>query len=1053
MRKIPALLAALWAAVSGMQAQPVSPDPASDAPWCNPYVNEASRYPMRAFFHSDADTLSLDGVWKFLGCPDPDHRTAGFEAVDFDDTAWGTMPVPGMWELNGFGDPVYICNNFAWRWHYTNNPPYPPIENNHVGLYRKEVDISELRPDEDLFLRIGAVTSNVRVWINGKDAGYSEDSRLDAVFDVTDFVRPGVNVIALEVMRWCDGTYLEDQDCWRMSGISRSVGLVRRPKARLEDINVMAGMDGTLSVKALTTAGVGKLTFRLLNPDGRRIRKWRARVQPGDMAETLTEKRIRRPRLWSAETPELYRLEVSVYDRNGGVTEKDWLHIGFRDVTVEGNRMLVNGRPVLVKGVNRHEMSPTGGYVMTRKEMEDDIRLLKSLNINSVRTSHYPDDPYWYELCDRYGIYIMDEADVESHGIGFAPDKTLAAKENYRLSHVQRFSRMVQRDRNHPCIIIWSLGNEAGDGPNLAAEYEWGKENDPTRPVVYTQVRKNVKTPTDIDCYYYRDPEWTEEFLKSGKQTVPFLFKEYAHAMGNSLGSFDRYWELARKYDGFQGGYIWDFADQALLIDGKVMIGGDFNDYDPWNASLHCNGLLSTDRKWHPHAFEAAHVMRNILTSATPAEAREGKVRVHNEYFFRDLSAFRLHWTLSVDGEPVREGDVEKLKVAPGETRTVSLGYGPADFDRFCPDTSGHQILLDVSYLLKHDEGLLSGGTRLAYDQICITESPDPFLPADGAPSTAPWQVSFNADGALSGWKAGDRELIREPLMPCFGRPVVENDFGASLHRKMQPWLYPDFRLARVETGGAVRKEGKGWICDGEGSFTACYDLPFGVRVVLSYDITPGGEIRLTERLEDAGGLKDCPNLFRFGVELAMDGTYDIVDYYGLGPFETYADRKSGALLGRYVQRVGDQYNWAYVRPQESGNHEDLRYFAVLDNEGYGLLATSGKRFSGSALPLSRRDLDLSVNEPGSIHRLPTMVWQKHAHSYELLGKACLDDRSRGETWVHLDLAQMGVGGINTWGAIPLKEFRLPAGEYVFSLNLTPWVKGPVGGDGRDIRK
>ena len=1041
-KTVPSDASSLLAARSSLSS--LTAVPTGKEAWLDPGVNEQNRYPMCASIHTDGDTLSLDGTWLFLGCPDPDHLVPGFSECGYDDSAWRTMPVPGMWELNGFGDPVYVCNGFAWRWHYQNNPPYPPTADNHVGLYRRTFAVDKIEDGRDYFLSIGDATSNVRVWINGREVGYSEDSRLAAVFDVTDFIRTGENLIALEVMRWCDGTYLEDQDMWRMSGIGRSVGLHSRPKARLEDISVKASMDGTLTLTTLTTEGVGMLSFELKDPSGRKAGSWKAKVASGELCETYWVKHIRRPRLWSAEIPNLYRLEVSVFDTGGKQTEKTWLNVGFRDVEIRGNQMLVNGRVVLVKGVNRHEMHPTGGYVMTRKDMEEDIRQLKMLNINSVRTSHYPDDPYWYELCDRYGIYIMDEANVESHGIGYRPDRTLAAKEMYKLAHVQRFSRMVQRDRNHPCIIMWSVGNEAGNGPNIEAEYDWGKQYD-TRPVIYTRPGENKeRSPisyTDIDFYNYKSPEWTEAFLKSGKQLSPFMFKEYAHAMGNSLGSFDRYWDLVRKYDGFQGGYIWDFADQALLLDGKVMIGGDFNDHDAWNASLHCNGLLTTDRQWHPHAWEAAHVMRNILSWASPEEARAGKIRVYNEYSFRDLSAFRLHWAIQVDGESVLEGDLDRLGIAPGDTCRLALGYTAADLDRLCPEAKAHAVMLNVSYLLKEKEGLLPAGTCLSYDQIVISEGPETMFPAQGKPAQADWKITFNAQGALSGWTVAGHELVREPLMPCFGRPVVENDFAAYLHEKMQVWEYPEFRPESVETTGAFRKEGSGYVCDGAGTVSVCYGLPFGAKVMMQYDISPDGRVRLTEKLVDAGGLSSSPNLFRFGVELAMPGAYDTVDYFGLGPFETYCDRIDAALQGHYTQQVGEQYHWGYVRPQESGNHEKLRYFSVLDASGFGLTATSDKPFSGSALPVSRWDLDLGVHEPGSIHnKKKPFTYQDHAHSYELVGKAHLDDRARGTTYLHLDMAQMGVAGIDTWGSLPLEEFRLPAKEYSFTLTLTPWT-------------
>ncbi len=1012
----------------------------SEPAWNDPENNETHRYPMRATLHTASEPVSLDGEWLFKGYPDPLSVEDGFHAEGFDDKEWGTMPVPGMWELNGFGDPVYISNNFAWRWHYENNPPYPPVENNHVGLYRRTFELERTEADQDIFLSIGAVTSNVRVWINGKEVGYSEDSRLAAVFDVTGYVRPGTNVIALEVMRWCDGTYLEDQDCWRMSGISRNVELLRRPKKRLEDINVTASADGLLSVTTMTTPGVKRVAFKLKDDKGKTVGRWNVRTGDDGLEESSSCHRLRKPRLWSAESPTLYRLEADVYDEDGKLTEETWIDVGFRDVEIRGSELLVNGRPVLLKGVNRHEMSPTRGYVVSHEEMLNDIRLMKSLNINSVRTSHYPDDPYWYELCDRYGIYVMDEADIESHGIGYAAEKTLAERKDYALAHAQRFTRMVSRDRNHPCIIMWSLGNEAGNGANHEANYKWAKRYDTSRPTVY-QTKFYSYSPvdfSDIDLFHYPSPISFRDYLEGSPHDRPTLLQEYAHAMGNSLGSFDRYWELARKYPCFVGGFIWDFADQALLLDGKVMIGGDFNDYDSWSASFNCNGLLTSDRQMHPHAYEATYVMRNILTSASAEEALEGKVSIHNEYSFIDLSRFRLHWKIRVDGNSVLEGDENRLEVAPGDTCVVKLGFGKQDIEKICPDIPGHEVILDLDYLLKEDDGLLSAGTVLSYDSICINDTSEPILPKGGQ-DKEPWKISFNTDGALSGWEVGGRSLVSEPVMPCFGRAIVENDKGAKLDDKMKMWLYPELRPERITTTGATRKEGRGYVFDGAGTLFVTYPLGGGVSVAMDYVIADDGSIRLTERLVDTGGLGKCPGLFRFGVEFAMGGQYDNLDFYGLGPFENYSDRRAAARYGHYVQRVRDQYHWGYVRPQESGNHCSMRYMALLDGDGRGLLAVSDSVFSGSALPLSRRDIDLCLNEPGPIHVLVPFTWQKHMHSYELLDRACLDHRSDGRTFVHLDLAQMGVGGINTWGAIPLEEFLLPAKEYSFTVKLIPW--------------
>ena len=999
--------------------------------WQNPERNQENRLTMHASFETDRPSMVLDGVWKFRGWEAPSGRDTLFYLASVDDSHWRTMPVPGMWELNGFGDPVYVTSKYPWKWHYENNPPFVPEKNNHVGQYRHTFYWNGTDVDESVTLRIGAVTSNVRVWLNGCYVGYSEDSRLAADFDVTALLRQGENLLALEVFRWCDGTYLEDQDCWRLSGISRSVELLRRPAKRLEDLRVEANSSGRLRLEMQVTPGVKALRFRLKSPSGR-VRRWKISAS----GDTLSlERQLRHPKLWSAETPHLYALEIDVLGARGRRCETVRTEVGFRDVEVKGKQLLVNGKPVLLKGVNRHEMSPDGGYCMTREQMEADVRLLKQLNINAVRTSHYPDDPYWYMLCDRYGIYVMDEADIESHGIGYDPEKTLADKPEWKQAHRERFERMVRRDRNHPCIILWSLGNEAGNGANHAANYRWGKREDPTRPVIYQklQARRDELDWTDIEFYHYRSPEFCEQYLTDGRQIKPFLLQEYAHAMGNSLGNFREYWDLVRKYDGFQGGFIWDFADQALRHGDGWAIGGDYNDYDAWSGSMHCNGLLTSDRQWHPHAWEAAFVHRDILVEATPQEAGQGIIRLHNEYFFKGLENFRMNWEILCNGVPTSlRGHVNRLRVGPGETKSIRLrGFHPADWEKM-----KGEICLNLSFVLKRSEGLLDKGTELSWGQVLLREA----RPGqDELPSEAkgPWEMRFRkVDGFLGFWSVAGKELLSAPLMPCFGRAVTENDFGAQFERTMSAWLYPQFKLVALDYDGNLRECGEELVCSGGAAqLEAQYDLGGDVRVRMEYRISEAGALDVDTRLEAP---ETAPDLFRLGLSFAMNGSFDNLAYYGLGPFENYADRKAAARLGYYAQRVADQYHWGYVRPQESGNHEELRWMRLTDAQGYGLFACSDSLFSGSALPLSREMLDLSVHEPGNIHYPVPLTWQKHYHSYDLVPLASLEDRSKGNSWIHLDARQMGVGGINTWGEKPLEEYRIHSGSHSFHFKLVP---------------
>ncbi len=505
-------------------------------PWQDPNVFEENRMPMRATFTTDQQqTMSLNGIWKFKFNETIEGRTKGFESADpyYNDSDWGTMPVPGMWELNGYGDPLYVNIGYAWRGHYKNNPPYPALEKNYVGQYRHIFNIDPSWIGKQICLCIGSATSNVRVWINGKMVGYSEDSKLEARFDITRYVVRGVNVIALEIFRWCDGTYLEDQDFWRFTGIARGVYLYTRERERIEDINILAGMDGDFTIKSEVTKGIKRLEYEILDKAGKQVASGQA--TPSKLKVEASGS-VKNPALWSAETPELYTLKVKAFDRFS-LVESASVDFGFRSVEIKNAQLLVNGKPVLIKGVDRHELNENKGYVLSEADMLRDIRVMKELNINAVRTSHYPNDPLWYSLCDKYGLYVVDEGNIESHGMGYGPE-TLAMRPDFKAAHLSRDSRMVLRDINHPCVIVWSLGNEAGDGDNFVASYDWIKAHDPSRPVQY----ERALTPrnSDITCPMYASPDWCVRYCENNP-TRPLIQCEYAHAMGNSMGNFKEY--------------------------------------------------------------------------------------------------------------------------------------------------------------------------------------------------------------------------------------------------------------------------------------------------------------------------------------------------------------------------------------------------------------------------------------------------------------------------------------------------------------------------------
>ncbi len=1023
MKKLVLLSLALMALTS-LQARKLEP-------WQDPEVFQENRLPMHTSFVTDQQqTLSLNGRWRFHWSETVEKRLRGFEAINYNDAGWPEMPVPGLWELNGYGNPVYVNIGYAWKGLQPNTPPIVPKEGNHVGQYRRVFNLPAEWEKQPVYLCIGSATSNVRVWINGKMVGYSEDSKLEARFDVSKFVMPGQNVIALEIFRWCDGTYLEDQDFWRLSGISRGIYLYTRAKQRLEDVHIIAGAEGSLQLQADVTSGVASVRGELYDAAGVQVASLSAKPRKGK-AQAQTQVSGVKP--WSAEIPYLYRLQVSALDALGNVVESAPFEVGFRTVEIKGSQLLVNGQPVLIKGADRHEMHPTKGYIVSEEDMIRDIRIMKELNINAVRTCHYPDDPRWLALCDRFGLYVVDEGNIESHGMGYRDGETLAQDPQFRAAHLVRDQRMVQRDFNHPSVIVWSLGNEAGAGPNFVDSRDWIKAYDPSRPVQYENALMGPYDCSDVVCPMYWSPDECEKYV-SGQPNRPLIQCEYAHAMGNSMGNFKEYWDLVRKYPAYQGGFIWDFQDQALWNGQFFAFGGDYNPADPSDGSFNCNGVIAADRSLHPHAYEVRYQYRDILTSGTP-----GALTIYNESFFRDLADVRLLWSLEADGVPVRSGVVEDLVVRPQKSTELDLGIGPVD------DIPG-TLTLTVRYVLKRARPLLPAGWELAYDQLLLRDSRPLLLECEGgqlglynssqvlvltgflpAPGTAGerealWTASFDKrTGALDSYTVERKELLTQPLMPCFNRAPVENDLGAGLHFKQGLWRNPEFIVSDFRV---TPQDG---ACLVEVEYA-----PIGGKAAVSvfYRVTSDGTLSVVEKMADAGGLSEAPDLFRFGMAFAMPDSFDRLDFFGLGPWENYSDRNSAALLGRYKQSVAEQYHYGYVRTQESGTHTGLRFLRILNEGGNGLEVSAPLDFSASALPYSIADLDVVAPEGDTPEKNHNGQYGVPRHPQELVPS--------GNTYIHVDAVQMGVGGINSWGRRPLEKYRIPATEREFRFVIRP---------------
>ena len=1006
-------------------------------PWQDPNIFEENRLPMHATFVTDQqETLSLNGRWRFHWSETVESRLRGFEAPSYNDARWAEMPVPGLWELNGYGNPVYVNIGYAWKGLAPNTPPLVPEKGNYVGQYRHRFELPASWSGKQIGLCIGSATSNVRVWVNGLPVGYSEDSKLEACFDITKMVHPGTNLIALEIFRWCDGTYLEDQDFWRLSGIARGVYLYTREKQGIADIHVSGGMDGTLQLDASFTSGVTSVEYEVVDLEGRVVLKeGKAKPKKGQLSERC---KCQAPvYTWSAETPYLYTLNLKAHTLKG-LAESVSIPFGFRTVEIVNAQLLVNGQPVLIKGVDRHELSPTKGYVVSEEDMIRDIRIMKELNINAVRTCHYPDDPRWLALCDQYGLYVVAEANVESHGMGYRDGVTLAQDPQFRAAHMVRSRRMVQRDYNHPSVIVWSLGNEAGPGPNFVDSYNWIKEYDLTRPVQYENgLLHPLYDSSDIVCPMYWSPERCVEYLES-KPARPLIQCEYAHAMGNSVGNFKEYWDLVRQYASYQGGFIWDFQDQALWNGKYFAFGGDFNPADPSDGSFNCNGIVAADRSLHPHAYEVRYQYRNILSSGTPSA-----LQVHNEFFFTDLQDLRLSWTVEANGVPALTGVVENLDVQPQKSATLDLGIPVSALE-----TLEGTLTLNLRYNLKKAWPLLPAGSELAYDQLLLRDTRPVLMECEGGtvgksefnnlvvftgtrilPGTAgeraaSWTVGFDkSTGALISYTLERQELLASPLMPCFNRAPVENDLGAALPYHQQLWRNPSFVVKRFT------------VTPQEDSHLVEVQFqPIGGVAALSvfYEIYADGTLRVVESMDDAGGLSDAPDLFRFGMTFAMPGSFDSIDFFGLGPWENYIDRCSAALLGRYRQKVADQYHYGYVRTQESGTHTGLRFFRVLNEAGNGLEVASAINFSASALPFSITDLDVSAPEGD--------VLETNHNGQRGIPRHSLELEPSGLTHVHVDAVQMGVGGVDSWGRLPLEQYRIKARPMEFRFVLSPVV-------------
>jgi beta-galactosidase len=1048
-----------------LAAAPTAPDAPEE--WQDPTVTGRNREPAHAtmlpyatveqalegtreaspFFlslNTGAGSGGARGRWRFHYVEKPADRPAGFFRADFDDTGWATIPVPSNWQLQGWDKPIYL--NVPYPWAPENpDPPHIPPAWNPVGSYRTTFEVPPGWAGRRVFLHFAGVNSAFYVWLNGRWVGYSEDSMTAAEFDVTPFLGPGPNLLAVQVFRWSDGSYLEDQDTWRLSGIYRDVYLYSTPGLRLADFAVRTDLDAAYRDATLLVRP------RLRSHDGAKADGFTVEAQlfDADRRPVLTapvakdakpildekypqrdtnpfgvlEAKVAAPRLWSAETPYLYTLVLSLKDGRGAVVQATSARVGFREVEVRGGRLLLNGKPIRLYGVDRHEHDPDHGQAVPYERMVQDAELMKRHNVDAVRTSHYPNDPKWYDVCDRYGIYVLDEANLETHGV----TGRLTNDSEWLSAFVERARRMVERDKNHPSVVMWSLGNESGMGPNHAAMAGWIHENDPTRPVHYEGAAASPRDPAWVDVVsrmYTRIPE-LRKMARDPAEARPVVLCEYAYARGNAVGNLKEYWDLIESEDRLLGGFIWDWVDKGLRkkdASGRELwaYGGDYGDV-PNDGTMVCNGIVLPDRKPEPELFEVAKVYQRIDTTAVDAAA--GRLRVRNDYDFLGLDALEVLWGVEHDGKVVNEGRVAAPALGPKQEGELRLPL------KAPPPRPGTEAFLNVRYVLAKDEVWAKAGHVVAWEQVALPSGPPLPLPEVAAMPPLELDESARAvtltgrgfsvtvdreSGALRSFRHEGRELVASPLVPNFWRVPTDNDIGYlnlnDMPGRCAAWKTagPQRRVVSVETER---------LSPGAARVTAEATLPAAdSQHVTTWTVYGSGDVVVDVRFAPGGALPELP---RFGMQMAVPAALATMTWLGRGPHENYWDRHTGAAVGRWSGKVEDLVH-GYVRPQENANRTDVRWVALTDASGRGLLASGLPLLSVSAWPYTMEDLEKATH----VNELPR----------------------RDTVTLNLDLGQTGVGGDDGWGARPHAEYTLEAKPYAYRFRLRPYAPsmGPL---------
>ncbi|HTJ00206.1 MAG TPA: glycoside hydrolase family 2 TIM barrel-domain containing protein [Dongiaceae bacterium] len=986
---------------------------------------------------------SLNGLWKYHYAPNHTGRVADFWKPDFDDSAWDNIPVPSNVEMFGHGIPIYVNIRFPWL----EEPPTPPVvpdndPNNTVNSYRRTFEVPSNWAGRRVFVTFDGVNSFFQLWVNGQKVGLGKDSRTPVEFDLTPYVKPGKNLIAVENFRWCDGSYLEDQDMWRLSGIFRDVYLWSAPDLHMRDVQVNTDLDAQYRDATLRVAvqlrnyaaaeAPAQVQAELLDARGRRVQapfSQTVTVAADGTAALNLSAPVTDPHKWSAETPYLYQLLLTLKNSAGKTLEVVPIHVGFRQVEIKDGDLLVNGQRILIKGTDRHEFDPDRGQAITVADMERDVRMMKQFNLNAVRCSHYPNQPAWYDLCDRYGIYLIDEANIESHGMGYG-ENTLAKNSQFAAAHMNRTVRMVERDKNHPSVIIWSLGNEAGFGPNFVATSQWIHQRDASRPVHYERAERDPAT--DIVCPMYPSPRTLAEYAAK-PETRPFIMCEYSHAMGNSSGGMWSYWKQIYSLPHLQGGFIWDWVDQGLRQKPAPLplarfeaaatnapfiyaFGGDFGPAGtPSDDNFCCNGLVTPDRQPHPGLFQVKHIYQYIHVA--PVDLAQRTVRVKNWFDFTNLKDIAAgEWILKADGRPLQTGKLPALDLAPRATQDLTIPLQP-----FTPQP-GVEYHLEVRFTLQHDLPWAKAGHEIAWDEfelpdaapaapVAVGQLPPVKLDQEATTATITGGGStlvFNPKtGELKSWTSGGQELLAAPLQPDFWRAETDNDRGRDMEKSQGFWRHAAQNAELRHFNATAQAD--------HVEVSVEQVLPQAAEATwrTTYQIYGSGDVVVQAQFQPAK--TDLPKLPRLGMHLALTKPFDHLTWFGPGPQETYSDRLD-APVGVYSGLVDDQFFRGYVKSGESGNKVDVRWAAVTDSKGAGLLAVGQPRLSVNALPYTEDDL-AAVKHPFQLQHEDFVT-------------------------LNLDLVQQGAGGDDSWGAWPHPEYLIPCQEYNYSFRLRPLAAG-----------